>query len=234
MNFRHVMNPGHVALGGGRCAPVFVEVEFREGRLSFTGVEGPEKNGNCAGSCGQIELNPEEFTRFSDGWDAAKVQRLADMWKRWHLNDLRAGCEHQRTDWNLDEEVEVVEYGLTTEAHKMRSEGIEEARRAAVAGERTHLSETALALLALEDWFKPRFSPPDADSPLSGCFEVRKRETKRVGWVHAHKHPKGVLCKPCEVCGYKYGTEWLFEEVPAEILEEIQAFPETTTTPAWV
>ena len=21
--------------------------------------------------------------------------RLADLWERWHLNDLRAGCEHQ-------------------------------------------------------------------------------------------------------------------------------------------
>lgn len=26
----------------------------------------------------------------------AKAQRMVEIWKRWHLNDMRAGCQHQR------------------------------------------------------------------------------------------------------------------------------------------
>ena len=26
-----------------------------------------------------------------------KLRRIVDVWKRWHLNDLKAGCSHQQT-----------------------------------------------------------------------------------------------------------------------------------------
>lgn len=29
-------------------------------------------------------------------WDAEDLQRLHDIWKRWHLNDLCAGCAHMQ------------------------------------------------------------------------------------------------------------------------------------------
>lgn len=34
-------------------------------------------------------------------------------------------------------------------------------------------------------------------------------------------HEKGLLTKPCPICGYKYGTAWLKREIPAEIINEI-------------
>ena len=30
------------------------------------------------------------------------------------------------------------------------------------------------------------------------------------------------LTKPCEICGYKYGTKWNFEEIPEEVLEYLR------------
>lgn len=96
------------------------------------------------------------------------------------------------------------------------------------------MTETARALVALTDWFAPKPAPPDADSPLSGCYEVKTRETKAAGWVYPREHPRGLLGRPCEVCGYRYGSAWLKEEVPAEVLAFLESLPETDKTPAWV
>lgn len=53
---------------------------------------------------------------------------------------------------------------------------------------------------------------------------------EKAGWVR----PEGLLCKPCPVCGYEYGSAWLKREVPEEILEYLKNLPETVKKPAWV
>jgi hypothetical protein len=79
--------------------PVFVTITYAFdtgksacGTLSITGVEGPRKNGDCAGSCGQITLAPENA---AFGWSEIDVRRLAYVWRRWHLNNMRAGSPAQ-------------------------------------------------------------------------------------------------------------------------------------------
>lgn len=53
-------------------------------------------------------------------------------------------------------------------------------------------------------------------------------------WVKEDEHKDGKLCKPCPVCGYEYGTSWLFEEVPEKIIDFLFSLPETKKQPAWV
>lgn len=233
-DFSRVYRLGTVPIGS-RNVSVFVKATYKDGRLSISGVEGPKRNGDAVGSCGQIggHLSPEGFSEFAPGWDAELCGQFLEAWERWHLNDMRPGCEHQR-DWNASEPLELVSYGLTTEASQNRRRLQEMAGTEAARGVLPELDETERALLLLDDWFKPRFSPPDADDALSGCYEVRKRETKPAGHVHPEEHSRGLLGKPCEVCGYKYGTKWLREEVPAEVLEFLQSLPETDQAPAWV
>ena len=74
-------------LGKTDCGDLWITIKYIDGRLSITGVEGPKKNGDCRGSCGQCV-------------DAAREidQEFANMWDRWHLNDMRPGCEHQRAE----------------------------------------------------------------------------------------------------------------------------------------
>jgi hypothetical protein len=48
-------------------------------------------------------------------------------------------------------------------------------------------------------------------------------QEKSAGWVRPEEHPEGLLGKPCHVCGYKYGTDWLYREIPAEDLAKIIA-----------
>lgn len=94
--FSKCFRPGHIVIGR-MARPVFVFVKFtidgKHGRLSFTGVEGPRDTGNAFGACGQIDL--DNIDRLGDGWDWEQFAKLRKLWKRWHLNDMRAGSPAQ-------------------------------------------------------------------------------------------------------------------------------------------
>lgn len=224
----------------GGAAEVFAKITYREGKLSISGVVGPRKNGDCYGSCDQIEMSIEEELKrypheFCAGWDAALFNKFIGVWRAWHLNDMCAGCEHQRRAPGYGkEDLEVVSYGLTTEAYRLREDAIDRAAKAQAQGISASLNETERALVLLDDWSKKRFAPPDADSPLSGCYEVKKREVKKSGWVTKEEHPRGCLLSACGECGYKYGSAWLKEEVPADVLEFLSSLPGSGKVPAWV
>lgn len=114
-------------------------------------------------------------------------------------------CEHQR-EIDITREVEVVTYKLTTAARGLRKEAITYLAEGAARGKLLPVTARAKALVLLQGWDEPCFSPPDADSPLSGCYEVERRETKPIGKITVDQHPEGMLGKPCPVCGHKYGT----------------------------
>ncbi len=236
-DFKRVLNPGKVKSytqrGGEILVPLFVSVEFKDSKLSITGVEGPQKGGSCYGSCGQCVDALDRIEEFSTQWDPGACLVLRDIWNAWHLNDMRAGCEHQRAEKWGAETLEVVSYKLTSEALEIRKHAKEQAEAAAINGETADLFERERALLACK-WFESIFEPPDADSPLSGCYEVDKREEKLANWTKESEHPRGVLSKPCPTCGYCYGSAWLKEEVPETVLAVLRGLPETTITPAWI
>lgn len=92
-DFYKLLRPGTHKTWRGRWYSVFIEVEYSEGRLSITGVEGPLESGNCLGGCGQVL--DFQVSRFANGWDRLNVEILRYVWRRWHLNDLRAGTALQ-------------------------------------------------------------------------------------------------------------------------------------------
>lgn len=121
---------------------------MKNGVLSITGVEGPMSNGNCKGACGQIEMffKTSDVTSCGEGWTIGKISGFLNIWRRWHLNDLKAGCEHQR---NL-------------------------------------------------------------------CWNNKN------------------INESCPVCGYKYGTKWLKEELPQPVINYLESLPESKLKPAWI
>lgn len=121
-----VIHPLDIKISGYKTfCPVFMKIKYDpEGRLSISGVIGPYPSGNARGGCGQIDMefqdsayskvkltasmiitelkfnndtytNKEEI-RFSPGWNVAKFKKLLEIWSNWHLNDMKAGCVHQR------------------------------------------------------------------------------------------------------------------------------------------
>lgn len=90
---KRILRPGQTSDGD-----VFVTVEFDGKRLSISGVEGPKWNGDARGGCGQIVDALDRLMDLAPGWTPDTVKRLRAEWERWHLNDMRAGCEHQRKE----------------------------------------------------------------------------------------------------------------------------------------
>ena len=143
--------------------PVFVTIQYKDGRLSITGVEGPDSNGNAHGGAGQIELNPDNN---SYGWSYEDVKKLKDIWDRWHLNNMRAGSPNQEQWLNNN-----------------------------------------------KDQF-PGY-------PVSH-YEWASQKLSEAGINPDNSHN-----------GYLYGSAWLKEEVPQDVLDWLQSLPETTRTHPW-
>jgi hypothetical protein len=91
---------------------LFCKIKHTDGRLSITGVEGPKRNGDARGACGQIVMHDWDLAAYAPGWDADLVARFQDVWLIWHLNDMQAGnpvqmahlrkLEAEGRDWRTD------------------------------------------------------------------------------------------------------------------------------------
>lgn len=162
---------------------VFARIQFDGLRLSITGVEGPKRNGDCWGGCGQIVMHAKGTWIAGADFSQAQMDRFIEVWDRWHLNDMRAGCEHQRA----------------------------------------------------EKWDE---RPIDPSKPLNAYgkhFAGQISDSwNMLTWVRPAAHPDGLMGVPCPTCGYKFGSAWLTEEVPADVLEWLTALPQSTKAPAWV
>lgn len=80
-----------IRIGKGKWGNVYCNVKWNDRRLSITGVEGPMRNGDARGGCGQIDPLKSEITEFAPGWNQETLEKFAAIWERWHLNDMRAG-----------------------------------------------------------------------------------------------------------------------------------------------
>jgi hypothetical protein len=81
--------------------PVYCKLEYKDAKLSISGVVAPLSNGDCRGSCGQMYdsiIDNLDTFKFAEGWDRVKAFQFVEYWKEWHLNDMQAGCEHQREE----------------------------------------------------------------------------------------------------------------------------------------
>lgn len=72
----------------------------------------------------------------SKEWPVGRILYLLAVWDHWHLNDVQAGCSHQR----------------------------------------------------------------------------------EMGWRNYDKHPG----EPCPICGYKYGSAWLYAPLPQDVIDFVQ------------
>lgn len=103
--------------------PVEVEVELRDRdgytELAIQGSVWKPGRGDIVSGGQNYETIAELFPR------SPKVQRIVEVWKRWHLNGMKAGCEHQRAEgWDkrpIDPSKPTHTYGLHFEGQKSPS-----------------------------------------------------------------------------------------------------------------
>lgn len=235
---KKVVNPCMCDIGNKKMIRAFAKIEFINEKLSISGVIGPTQNGDASGSCGQC-IDEIKSGRPVDGWTEEMLQTFCDLWERWHLNDMRPYCEHQRAlGWDslAKKVVTIYHYCLTAEALKqqkaMQHSSVGECKQMDVFSSEIKVGALPYSMTTYEElsgnlakYYKP-------ESLLFGG--VGGVERKMLGWLYPKEHPDGILGKPCPVCGYKYGSAWKEEAVPAEVIEWLFNLPDTKIQPAWI
>lgn len=225
----------HSLIGISPEGKIFITVELRGTEkgteLSITGVEKPTRAGEASG-CGQMAdtiryyLERNQLTNRPAFWTEKNLLKMLDIWDRWHLNSMRPDCEHQRKNWkDFDKEITTYEFNRTSETNKRRSEIKERILNDIKTTGGAHANEEERRLLCLPYFFKlldP--TPPDG-------YELYKEHTATRHWTSYKDHPDGYLGKPCEICGYGYGTAWIFEKLPLNVITWLKTIPETDELP---
>ncbi len=178
----------HVLAGMTDDGLAFATIEWRrlqggsaQLELAITGVVGPKANGDATGSCGQCIESVEDAKTCAGSLNDAQRSHLVAVWRRWHLNGMRAGCEHQRAEgWNE----------------------------------------------------RPIDASKPTDTYGKHCGPGGPMTWNMLTWVTKRDHPDGLMCEPCPTCGYKYGTAWLYEHVPDDVLAFVCSLPTTDRLPA--
>lgn len=99
-DFTKIINPATVPVYGRRTGQerqgqLYIEIKWQDGQLTLSGVEAPLKGGDCLGSCGQVGIDAKAAC--NEGWNRHMLYQLAELWDRWHLNDMNAGSPAQET-----------------------------------------------------------------------------------------------------------------------------------------
>lgn len=237
--FKKIVNPCTCNVYG-RTYPVnaYAKIEYNGTRLSISGVIGPTSNGNCHGSCGQC-VDEIRGGKPEGLWTDEMLAKFCDVWERWHLNDMRSYCQHQKAlGWDklACKKVTLYHYSLTHEYFMKQRElknrannKLGEEGHVTLTEEEKELWNLPIKKTSWEPLNDPLYEPRKKEDWYSGATEV-----KTLGWLYPDEHPDGILTKPCPVCGYKYGTAWKTEQVPEDVLQFLYNLPDTTKRPAWV
>lgn len=245
-NFKKVVRIGtqeEYALRGDstRQANIYCKIEYKDGKLSISGVIGPKIGGDCLGSCGQIDesIKPDHF---APGWNKTKLKKFLEIWGEWHLNDTCAYTpEMKAAGWHELARKEIYKYSfsITSDNRKRLADIKKRCEYAAVNEEIAKLPDEEKRLLVSEN-YKDVYGyeqpePPEFMELSTDILSHDKRpkiEKKTLGWVRVTEHPDGLLGR--EMNGKKYGHSWYFHDVPKEALEFLYSLPETDKKPAWV
>ena len=231
-----------VRLGESNLGDIFciIELENKKGKglvLSISGAEAPLCNGDCKGGYAQIpeyirdKINSGKF-KFAPNWNKELVLKFLDIWERWHTNDLRAACEHQRAaNWGK-ETIIIRKYKLTPEAIRQRVSIEEKVKDMVKKTGKAEITEEERAIFNLEHRIY-ELAYDSLPENKKRFYKLDTEEKRLSGWVPYTTHPEGVLNKPCPVCGYKYGSAWLFEEIPAEVIDFLVNLPEADKKYPW-
>jgi hypothetical protein len=192
-----------------------IEINIKDGNASFSGTLYNKRilESHMIG-CGQLQdsiICKNEYEK-----------KLVELWNRWNLNYMHPYCEHQKALWDCREEVQVNTWKYTYGSilYKRREKTKKVMKRKLANQERVKLGQLTAWLLFTKLWLNNAEYNALSDYQKK-FFMLEKTETKTVGWLYEKEHPKGILTKPCPVCGYKYGTDWKKEELPEDLMETL-------------
>jgi hypothetical protein len=241
--------------GNGRAdCPVTIEIELREHGPEYTTTGEPiykqttdhrqvttytelsvcgdiwQANRRDTYSCGQ---NIEEIAELFP--DRPDVQRIADIWRAWHLNGMTAGCIHQGDAWTCTHHPS--EHDQTIARLRAELDDLYEQRaepkEISAAAYRIKWAAEVQALAhdepVINGWDIARRMQADHQTPppnisTVGGFPMTNK-------AYGFRGDSCVVCgrarwdEPTDACsetGYRYGSSWLVRSLPPEIEQEVR------------
>jgi hypothetical protein len=153
--------------------------------------------------------------------DNAPVQRIAEIWREWHLNGMTQGCIHQPERWTC------------THLKSDHAANIQSITEQITAARLLPATEENVAHIARAEKRRAELVAAEAkahDEPIVNGWPV----VRELFGEHPYPHT-GTSCHACgrarwdepsDHCpetGYRYGTAWLVRELPPEVETEIKA-----------
>jgi hypothetical protein len=171
--------------------------------------------------------------------DKNDLLQMIEYWKEWHLNDARAWCIHQK-NWNRSKKLEIVNIRVNT--WKMKDKELAKLFDVLKYNPKNKHEFNVLRMnlnnlptspigkmikkVKLMQLKNMKYEPEGFEKSWfdNGVIEY-KTEEKIANWTYPYEHPDGILCKECPECGYKYGTNWLIEYLPQEVIDFFVTLP---------
>lgn len=191
-------------------ADVTIEYVYRNGKKCFSASgniwnrshTNTLMSGQCIGEIAKFVNTPT-------------FNEILRLWRLYHLNDMHPECDHQAAlSWPSKAKQRILVNVYTKKAqtlrdtHKLREDIVETAR----CGNPVSLTDEQRLLLSLESTIVTNaFTLPENIAPY---YYLKVSELRTAGSVTQAEHPNGLLCKPCPVCGYKYGSGFNYIEIP--------------------
>lgn len=214
---KKIFDFGKIAADGSgiECNAVTVEMEYRE--------DGDKKRFSVSANVwncrrtdiimgGQCLDSLLPYLKFN-----AKFVEIYRLWKLYHLNDMHPECKHQAAaGWREQaaEKVTFYIFTMTVDAIRERDSLKRRILTAAQNGETWQTSPVEQLLLSLE--YSVKSENETLPDNIAGYYKLKETETKALGWLRPEEHSRGILGKPCPVCGYKYGHSWNYFPIPVD------------------
>ena len=144
----------------------------------------------------------DAITTFDEGWDREQLAELQRIGERWHLNDMRAACSHMGG---------TVPVGAT----------IAFPTPSGLATEFTVASYAPSTGRWVDEAGEPR-EHRDLPDVTCECCGHTKKAGSYVAFYDAVDHYGINSGRTCSVTGYRYGSAWLVEPVPADVWEYLE------------
>lgn len=246
-DFSKSIRIGTIPYDSTRAMSVFCDIKFKAGKLSITGVEGPKANGDCLGSCGQIDMHLRERGGLdgyipADGWTLEMVNQLLQIWRDHHLNDMKPyDAEMLAAGWPDKAKIELIGYRFTINSETINQQrSIKDAAQAKLnAGESARYSAADLAIVKMP-YDMTIWQYPDAPAPAcpdgykAGDYRGEKQtERKALGWLRPEEHPDGMLGRKLRADVPAYGSRWFKHDIPESVLQWLADLPDADKPNPW-
>lgn len=158
-----------------------------------------------AGQC--LDCIPEFVKTMENKREIKELLEIYELWNEWHLNDMGTWCEHMNYGNFPKQDIYIHHLAGNEEYEKL-------AKIRQLPNKYLEVTEEGLNNIprALYDYLS---------------YEKKRNthiERKSNGWITYDPvlSPEGLLGKECPVCGAKYGHNWYYRPIPANVINRIK------------